>query len=400
MHANSVRKSDSLGRYFTSETVGQLLIDSMQSVTPSLVLDLGAGDGALTAAASRQWANANFLTVDIDLNAGSKSLLHCQEGRFIHTTADALCHDLPDKINLALASADAAVCNPPYIRPKWQSDFRYILEEAGLDDVLCSKNDVSAELLFIAQNLRLLKNGGMLGLILPDGIISGDKHSELRRKLLENHAIQSVIELPRGVFSRTDAKTHILVLEKNGKPTSSLLLRRFDNVNQFSKSVRIDASDAIVRLDYSYHANIQKQSSGRKVGNVASRIARGRTSSSQRHTRPYPVFHTSDMFSGCHMVPANFLLKSSQTPLDEIVANPGDILISRVGRNLTEKMCIVENGHVVISDCIMLIRVPDRYRNLLFSYLSSPEGRVYLDAVSHGVGAKFLTQKAILELTF
>ncbi|WOA54733.1 N-6 DNA methylase [Dickeya solani] len=400
MHATSSKKSDYLGRYFTNERIGQILIDSMQNVSPGLVLDLGAGDGALTAVASKQWSEATFMTVDIDLSAASRMFESTSGGRFSHTVADALCHDLPSKINISLASADVAICNPPFIRPKWHNDFQYILQEAGLDDVLYSKNDISAELLFIAQNLRLLKTGGVLGLILPDGIISGEKNLELRKKLLECHAVESVIELPRGVFRSTDAKTHILVLRKHGRSHEKITLQRVDENNYF-QSMQISITNAFERLDFSYHFLCIDKSDGVRVGDVSTRLVRGNISSKERKLKKFPVFHTSDMVLGQHFVPFDFFVKSDAVDDNSVVAINGDILISRVGRNLVDKICMVKNGSVVISDCIILIRIPNPiYRDRLFSYLLSEQGKTNLNAFSHGVGASFLTQKAISNLIF
>ncbi|MGE6982887.1 N-6 DNA methylase [Kluyvera intermedia] len=400
MHTSYIKKSDCLGRYFTSEKVGQLLIDSMRNVTPSLVLDLGTGDGALSAAASKQWLNAHFMTVDIDLAAQSKiSHLGAKE-RFTHTTADALRHDLPNLLNLSLASTDAAVCNPPYLRPKWSDDFSSILRDAGLDDVMFSKKDISTELLFIAQNLRFLKNGGVLGLILPDGIVSGEKYIGLRKKLLDEHSVESIIELPRRVFRRTDAKTHILVLNKNGKTNDKLTLQRVDENCNFSRPLIIPAFNAHNRLDYSYHANFFHEKHGVQVKNIVSKLMRGRTTSSERKSKTYPVFHTSDMKHGDLNIPQEFVISKASCLPGEVVAMEGDILLSRVGRNLTDKICIVSKGNVVVSDCIFVLRVPMEYRSKLVSYLVSNEGKTYLNALSHGVGAKFLTQSAILNLTF
>ncbi|EKR5135218.1 N-6 DNA methylase [Escherichia coli] len=400
MHTSYIKKSDRLGRYFTSERVGQLLIESMQNVSPSLVLDLGAGDGALTAAASKQWLNAHFMTVDIDLAAQSK-LLHLQaKERFTHTTADALRHDLPNLLNLSLGSTDAAICNPPYLHPKWNNDFSSILKEAGLDDVMFSRKDVSAELIFIAQNLRFLKNSGVLGLILPDGIISGEKYIGLRRKLLDEHAVESIIELPRRIFRRTDAKTHILVLKKNGTSNDKLTLQKVDENCNFMRPLIISMTHAHERLDYSFHANFFHEKNGIQIRNVASKLIRGRTASSQRKFKPYPVFHTTDMKCGDLNIPQEFLLSKELCLPDEVIATEGDILLSRVGRNLSDKICIVRKGNVAVSDCIFVLRVRKEYRNKLLSYLLSNEGKTYLNALSHGVGAKFLTQNAILSLTF
>lgn len=71
--------------------------------------------------------------------------------------------------------AHSALCNPPYIRPGWRSHFGQILEDAGLSGVFPHIKCVPADILFIAQNLRFLRPSGKLGLILPDGIIAGEK---------------------------------------------------------------------------------------------------------------------------------------------------------------------------------------------------------------------------------
>lgn len=398
MYVNNYKKTDHLGRYFTNESVGKLLIDSMQNVSPSLVLDLGAGDGALTEAASKQWASARFMTVDIDSDARSRTLSMLHGDSFTHTITDALCHDLPQKLNMSVSSADAGVCNPPYAKPKWRDDFKEILDEAGLDDVIFSRKDISAELLFIAQNLRLLKDGGVLGLILPDGIISGENNLSLREKLIKSHAIESIIELPRGVFPRTDAKTHIVVLRKNAASRSTLVLQRINSSYAFSSPIEIDAEKGILRLDYSYHADFKEKNNGVRVGDIATKVIRGRTSSSERRLRHYPVFHISDMFSGVHCVPPEFNIENIDTLPSEICAYSGDILISRVGRNLDDKVCFLDEGKIAISDCITLIRVPELYRDRLFRFLVSDTGKKQLVALSHGVGARFLTHKSIMDL--
>ncbi|MFQ1682342.1 N-6 DNA methylase [Pantoea dispersa] len=400
MQTINLSKTDILGRYFTNEKIGKILVDSMCHASPSLVVDLGAGDGALTEIAASTWSNAHFLTVDIDQNAPVRSLFLNKSERVTHITVDVLCHDLHEKLNIKLESADAAVCNPPYIKPKWRNDFKIILKEAGLDGVIYTQKDISAELLFIAQNLRILKRGGILGLILPDGIVSGERYYQLRHSLLKNHAVTSVIELPRRIFDRTDAKTHIIVLEKNGDSRDRLTLQCIDDELNFLPPVDITISEGIERLDYSYHKFKEIKSGRSKLGDIATFIARGKTSSSKINDRPYPVFHTTDMINGKTRIEKKFKLQKGHLPSNEIIAEKGDILISRVGRNLSEKVCLLTSGRVVISDCIILIRVPNEYQSSLLNYLTSSTGKENLEALSKGVGAKFLSQKSIMELLF
>ena len=59
---------------------------------------------------------------------------------------------------------------------------------------------VTSDVIFLLHNLRLLKKGGTLGIILPDGLITGKKFQILRQSLLSNHRIEAVIQLPDNSF--------------------------------------------------------------------------------------------------------------------------------------------------------------------------------------------------------
>jgi len=145
------KRRDVLGRYYTSDPVSALLVRAMDVTTAHTVLDLGSGDGALAAQASIRWREACIHTVDIDEQAGCRRLADLGGMTFKHHVGDALDYKLHERIGLKLGSACAAVCNPPYIRPRWQRHFGSILEEAGLSDVLPKLGDAPADLLFIAQ---------------------------------------------------------------------------------------------------------------------------------------------------------------------------------------------------------------------------------------------------------
>ena len=154
--------SDPLGRYYTNGLVGRTLVREMELKNPNLVLDLGAGDGSLSVEAAQVWTSARFVTVDIDDSISEKNNNRLKNTSSNHYTFDVLNSQLHNHIGLDLASADGAVCNPPYIRPRWRKDFAEILEDAGLSGVFPSIKDVSADVLFIAQNLRFLRQRGRM----------------------------------------------------------------------------------------------------------------------------------------------------------------------------------------------------------------------------------------------
>lgn len=378
-------------------------MSSMDVEKPAVVIDLGAGDGALAGEASRRWNRARFITVDIDQNAASSSLCSKHGAAFSHYVEDALDAHLSARIGLELGAADSALCNPPYIKPKWRKHFAEILEDAGLSGVVPKIGCVPADVLFIAQNLRFLRTGGKLGLILPDGIIAGEKCSRLRQVLASAHRLERVIELPRRVFRDTEAKAHIVVLTKQHSPAGFITVQRLQVDGSLAPPIELPADGAAGRLDYSYLA-AQSQTKrfnakGVQLRALIESISRGSYSSAERRSCRFPVFHTTDFSSSTIAVPRSLLLSQSvESQVSGVIARPGDILVARVGRNLEEKVCYVEHGMVALTDCVLRIRTEQRNQAAVLGFLMSDAGRIALRAASHGVGAKFITREALLNL--
>lgn len=378
-------------------------MNSMGTNSPESVLDLGAGEGALTAAAAKIWQDATYYTVDIDKNARSSSLPELLGSSFRHHVGDALSSTIEKQLGLKLGSADLAICNPPYIRPRWRKGFANILEDAGLSHVLPKLADMPAEILFIAQNLRFLKNHGRLGLIVPDGIIAGERFAGLRNALATDHCIERVIELPRGIFRKTEAKAHILVMSKSGEGPDEIQVQRLDESGVLSRELKIQRERASGRLDYSFLAGGtgKKNTKQTRIGDVTIHLSRGSFSSSQRTKCDFPVLHTTDLSPDVNVVNRKFSIPMASAKQGKFkIAKPGDILIGRVGRNFEEKVCIVKSGTVAVSDCIFILRVAREYRDSVYQYLKSDPGRKSLSSSSHGVGAKFLTADALQNILF
>lgn len=397
------KTSDPLGCYYTKPAVGALLVNAMGMECPNTVMDICVGDGALIREAAKLWESAHFITVDIE-KKGNPTLFQTLNGRIItHHVGDSLDLGLAERLGLQWGEADMALCNPPYIRPKWKKQFLEILEDAGLSHVLPRMRDIPADLLFIAQNLRLLRQGGRLGLILPDGIVAGEKYSLFRKTLLMKHQVERVIELPRRIFRNTDAKAHIVIVSKHSNRFELISIQRLEQNGKLSPQLQIPADNAVKRLDYSYIARTQKSISCRqqKISEVAIEVFRGTYTSIDRKFAGFPVFHTRDFEDDSAFVSPKYnLTLEEQNNVIGKLALPGDILVARVGRNLSQKVCMVHAGKVAISDCILLLRVLPEYRQAVFSYLRSESGRLALEAGTHGVGAKFITVGSLVELVF
>jgi len=403
--------ADALGRYYTSSQVGETLVDAMTGVRPKLVLELGAGQGALASAAQRKWRSASYVTVDTDLTVRTYLSDLASRGFHIHHAHDVLDDELADRIGVPLGSVDVGLCNPPYVRPRWRSSFGRILEDAGLSGALQSVHDAGADLLFIAQNLRLLRQRGKLGLILPDGLITGQKYRGVRKALLRQHRVELVVQLPRRAFAKTEAQTYLLVLSKRAGETQNVALSEMNELGEISAPIAVRSDLAMLRLDYAFHA-LRANRTGtpdvlphqNTLGTFVHELFRGTTSSNEIRSCRVPVFHLGDFpavtdAASVPKVPSSFI-----QPVSELVSRPyrtaraGDILIARVGRNLEEKVCMLPRGVCVISDCVFAIRAAPENRNMLLTYLLSREGKASLQAASHGVGAKYLSRSDVLSI--
>jgi len=403
--------SDWLGRYYTSEAISHLLVSLMMPEQPGTIVDLGSGDGALAIAAACRWRDSHLITVDIDRDATASRLITDYNSSFkhLHIKADALALDLPQQIGVPLGSVDAAVCNPPYIRLPWRKGYAELLEEVGLSNAYPAIKEASADVIFIAQNLRLLRNGGQLGLIVPDGLISGEKTAEVRKVLIEQHQIDCVIKLPRRVFIGTEAQTHIVLLSKFGKENSMIKLMELNEYGGLSEPILISPEEGVKRLDYSYfyfrksHPTGDEHTTNRSLRHLGVSLVRGSLNSRQAKEANFPVFHTPNFinrFDHMYNVPNDLKLpKSIELSSNIVKAEPGDILLARVGRGLEKKVCMIARGKMAITDCVYRLRAPGNLRGGIVAALASDLGHDYLKSISHGVGAKHLSMQDILDFT-
>jgi len=413
--ARSDRYSDPWGRYYTSPDISRSLIERIEVRKPKLVVELGSGAGSLCSAAGNRWHDAQLVTVDVDRQV-PKRLDTERAGpsvRHSHFVHDALDEALSDKIGVRLGTVDVAVCNPPYIRPRWRSDFGKILEDAGLSGALGSLNHAGADLLFLAQNLRLLRRNGKLGLILPDGLITAERFGGVRQTLMRQHMVEQVVQLPRGVFKGTEAQTYLVVLSKMAGETDQVKLRQMRHDGHLSDAIEVPPDLAARRLDYTFHARPSVQR-GRgthqpiAVSAAVKQIVRGTICSSAIAAFSAPVFHLGDFVApageqAVRIVPKRFALGERAARIvarDASLALPGDILLARVGRGLEKRVALVVHGPCVVSDCIFALRTANEHRERLYRFFESDAGRHALATSAHGVAARFLSKTDLFEIQF
>ncbi|MEQ7420741.1 type I restriction-modification system subunit M [Xanthomonas campestris pv. campestris] len=122
---------------------------------------------------------------------------------------------------------DAVVANPPF-------SYRWEPGEAMAQDARFKNYGVApksaADFAFLLHGLQYLKDDGVMAIILPHGVLfRGGKEADIRRKLLDDGHIDTVIGLPANLFYSTGIPVCILVLKKCKKPDDVLFIRRPPN---------------------------------------------------------------------------------------------------------------------------------------------------------------------------
>jgi type I restriction enzyme M protein len=378
-----------LAQFFTPDAVTMHIIGGVSTPKPQKMLDLGVGRGCLLYAAHRRWPMTHLMGVDVDINHVNSTQCRLPTADLFH--ADALRYDLPKLLGIEIGSIDLAVGNPPYGRFQVGLEHERILAEADLANTV-SRKRITREVVFLAQNLRMLCHGGELVLILPEGIGTNQMNADLRRALISNHGLWRVLELPPHLFQGTEAKTLAFFLKK-GNSSRAVRLERWND----SRHIIVSPADATKRVDASFHLASSKSNkeTNIKLSELDPEIKRGILTQKEAIKLGARMFHTTD-FKRYPDGQADFSSTLNLPP--RWLAEEGDILIPRVGSRCLAHTLLIKKGQTIFTDCVYRIRVSSEYRDSLFRYLRSSKGIAQRLAFAHGVCAQVLSKRDLLQL--
>ena len=135
---------------------------------------------------------------------------------------------------------DAVVSNPPYSQ-KWdstdkESDPRYA--RFGLAP------KTKADYAFLLHDLYHLKPDGIMTIVLPHGVLfRGGEEGQIRKNLIEQNHIDTIISLPANIFFGTGIPTVILVLKQQRDNSDILIIDASKGFEKVGKNNKLRASD-------------------------------------------------------------------------------------------------------------------------------------------------------------
>lgn len=370
-------------QYFTEERFATALVSLIRDVEPKTAIELGIGNGALSMAALVRWPKLKVDAVDIDYKV-------CESEKLIVESSISVKQGdvLDDTINYyGNKKYDLALCNPPFVTIK-KTDFNTVFKKAHLPD-FCKLTQLSADVVFVAKEMLALKRGGIMAVILPDGLLTRKDYLYFRQSLIRQHKILHVVQLPEMAFTKTEAKTHIVILQKDVQPSEFVPVSLMDSNGDIVKSTTVRSSDLENRMDFSFcNSDVGKINIGSvTLKDVNVTILRGLNSYKELRTMNFPYLH-SNSFKNATIIRDNVIISRNVG----VQAHKGDIIMCRVGKRTVGKVCFIKDGTYIISDCLFIIRIPEPYNNQMFRLLSSDEHHETLRVLAHGVCAQVISK--------
>ena len=308
MYASSAGKSG--GEFFTPQEVGELLarIVIQDKISVNKVYDPACGSGGLLLKFAKILGKENvregFFGQEINLTtynlARINMFLHnINYNNFNIARGDTLTHpehwdDEP---------FDAIVSNPPY-SIKWAGKENPLLindERFAPAGVLAPSS--KADLAFTMHMLSWLSSKGTAAIVeFPGVLYRGGAEQKIRKYMIDNNFVDTVIQLPSDLFFGTSIATCILVLKKN----------KIDNNILF-----IDASEEFIR-----NTNKNKLSE-ENINNIVNWVKTRKTVENKAYLATYEEIKEND-----YNISVNSYLKSN--------INEVKIDIQEVNRKLAE----------------------------------------------------------------
>ena len=225
LEKNGQDKKSGAGQYFTPRSLIQAMVDVACPQIGETVCDPACGTGGFLLAAydymkpqSSDKAKQDFLRNNALHGYDNTALVVtlASMNLYLHgigtDRSPIICQDSLEKAPSTLV--DVILANPPFgTRPAGS------VEIDRQDFYVETKNN---QLNFLQHMMVMLKNGGRAAVVLPDNVLfEGGAGETIRKELLKNFNLHTILRLPTGIFYAQGVKANVLFFTK-GTPTKDI----------------------------------------------------------------------------------------------------------------------------------------------------------------------------------
>ena len=221
LEKNGSDKKSGAGQYFTPRSLIQAMVEVTRPQITEKVCDPACGTGGFLLAAydymkpqSHDEAKLRFLREQALSGVDNTALVVtlASMNLYLHgigtDRSPILCQDSLEKAPEELV--DVVLANPPFgTRPAGSVDI-------NRDDFYTETSN--NQLNFLQHIMSLLKDGGRAAVVLPDNVLfEGGAGEIIRKKLLEDFNLHTILRLPTGIFYANGVKANVLFFIKGRK---------------------------------------------------------------------------------------------------------------------------------------------------------------------------------------
>jgi len=273
------------GEFYTPQRISDILsaIVTLDGQNPEVgprkkltsVLDFACGSGSLLLNVRKRMVNSggsvgmiygqekNITTYNL---CRMNMLLHgVKDSEFEIYHGDSLTNDwdmLREQNPAKKPTFDAVVANPPF-------SYRWEPNEAMAQDMRFKNYGLApksaADFAFLLHGFHYLKDDGVMAIILPHGVLfRGGKEAAIRRKLLDDGHIDTVIGLPANLFYSTGIPVCVLVLKKCKQPDDVLFINAAEHFEKGKRQNYLN-SEHIRKIVDTYQYRREEELYSRRV---------------------------------------------------------------------------------------------------------------------------------------
>lgn len=355
--------------------------------------DFAVGDGALLQAVKRRFTDAKLWGADCDNHR-----INC--AREQHTEMTLKCGD---GLDIALPkwkahhSGDFAIVgNPPFLPV--DPDAEHIRwQHLEFSDVQSKHGARRLEMSFLARTLQEGRTrSAIIAMVMPLPLASGLMYAPYRASLMNNHGLLKVITINDTRYRNTEASTALLIIDTAVRSSNTVEISQYDKVSG-KKVIYVGPVAPGERLDAPYWSAIAlHQNSAPRLVDVGVEVTRGRFCNAEAIRMNKNAIHTTDL---AKQVGSTIQLPAvSYSWNDDILAEPGDILLSRTGSRVNWQPIQVVEGVAPITDHVLRIRAPKHIRDAVTASFRHPNFPAWLSSMTTGVCASVITKHDILRM--
>ena len=251
---------------------------------------------------------------------------------------------------------DLILTNPPFAGE---------VDDAPGYTITAGLGRVERDALFLERCVDLLRPGGRLAILVPDGKVGSTRQEPLRRWLLANVHLTEVIALPRGAFlPYTSQKACVLIGEKRGEGTVAGPIR-FQVGLDGPSAVRAvaDLASGLILSPERYVADDEPAEHRVTIGDLVDVVTTVRRPTAMPTDRPLLLLDVGHAWEGL-ILATHAPVPASGVGSPKALVQPGDVVISRLRSYLRQAAYIGDDlytraaggNHVAVSAEFVVLR--------------------------------------------